>query len=1036
MTSCCLRRLAPLVASARRSLLHRMSCSWRGHRLRQQQRRRWSSSWRRWPTSRSRLLKQQHHSPRPVPLTRCAPGLQRTSPWRLASSIFLQRHSLRSLQQQLLQAPAAAQPAAAEPAAATKSAAAEAVGEILAPQEDAAADPADAEESAAAAAAAALAAETEAAALDEEVKPAAAAEAEPAAAAEVEPAATAAAAEAEPAAAAEVEPAATAAAAEAEPAAAAEVKPATAAVVEPAAAAEVEPAAAEAAPAAAAVVEPAVLECVEAAAEAPAESTEAAAVAEAVLPAAVSSETPVVEEINEVAAAALMEAVETAGEAEGAAGAAEAAALEVERPAAPATPDDSSFDSTSVMPGSKTPAEAAPAEAAAPAAAAQALPAGWGPSALSSSSSSTAGVAGSTAMGARPSSPLSSRGRAASSSPVGGASGSQPGSRPSSPGRNGRHVASAAAAASMDWVQDMQSNEKVAAAREAEQAAKQKAARLATAKQAATAAAAESQLLHNTISSSRSGSPTGSGSSSPSGMLQKQQAYAASVVQGQSMPAPPEVVPRAQQGYTRGSAGALSAAAAAAGLRPPAVASSAAASKTPGGSSRAGIGAAARAADASMDAAAADGAAASPDWAAGMQLMSALAGCAAVGTVLWSEFVLKETGCGLPPGPYGLLGAAEGISYLSVLGFAGAGAAARGASGGRQGLPGALKVPEVLAYGALAAGLFVLASQLREYGYIPPPLPGGECYPDAAVVALPGSDGLSQQLTAQLAALQGILHQLQSSAADGIDQLALQEQLAALQQQADTFSAYMAQQAGSVDASLRVGLVQLQDSLASATDAVSSFAGTQLQQLDIPGKLAFVLDVLKKQEQALVVELPRQFAELQRLAATSVGLLQDTASQAAHGLHLPELLASLDKSMGALHDVLEVRIQQLDVLLTQLHDSCAAAASQLAAAASAAQQAGAADAAAQLSSLQQLLSGAIASVQEQVWAGYQQLALADHLSESLLHIRAAAAAAAAATTAEVDKLQLQQQLAQLESVAEHSLSALSATPWTRSSSCS
>lgn len=69
-------------------------------------------------------------------------------------------------------------------------------------------------------------------------------------------------------------------------------------------------------------------------------------------------------------------------------------------------------------------------------------------------------------------------------------------------------------------------------------------------------------------------------------------------------------------------------------------------------------------------------------------------------------------GCGLPPGPYGLLGAAEGLSYLSVLGFAGAGLPARGSSGGKQGLPGPLAVPEVLAYGALAAGLLVLASQV------------------------------------------------------------------------------------------------------------------------------------------------------------------------------------------------------------------------------------------------------------------------------------------------------------------------------------
>lgn len=31
-------------------------------------------------------------------------------------------------------------------------------------------------------------------------------------------------------------------------------------------------------------------------------------------------------------------------------------------------------------------------------------------------------------------------------------------------------------------------------------------------------------------------------------------------------------------------------------------------------------------------------------WAEGMQMLSAVVGCAAVGTVLWSEFVLKETG--------------------------------------------------------------------------------------------------------------------------------------------------------------------------------------------------------------------------------------------------------------------------------------------------------------------------------------------------------------------------------------------------------
>jgi hypothetical protein len=52
-----------------------------------------------------------------------------------------------------------------------------------------------------------------------------------------------------------------------------------------------------------------------------------------------------------------------------------------------------------------------------------------------------------------------------------------------------------------------------------------------------------------------------------------------------------------------------------------------------------------------------------------------------------------------------------------VLGFAGAGVAARVKSGGKQGLQGPLVVPETLAYGALAAGLLVLASQVRQTGF-------------------------------------------------------------------------------------------------------------------------------------------------------------------------------------------------------------------------------------------------------------------------------------------------------------------------------
>jgi hypothetical protein len=35
----------------------------------------------------------------------------------------------------------------------------------------------------------------------------------------------------------------------------------------------------------------------------------------------------------------------------------------------------------------------------------------------------------------------------------------------------------------------------------------------------------------------------------------------------------------------------------------------------------------------------------------------------------YSLYVLKTTSCGLPPGPFGLLGAGEGVSYLVVIGL-------------------------------------------------------------------------------------------------------------------------------------------------------------------------------------------------------------------------------------------------------------------------------------------------------------------------------------------------------------------------------
>lgn len=320
---------------------------------------------------------------------------------------------------------------------------------------------------------------------------------------------------------------------------------------------------------------------------------------------------------------------------------------------------------------------------------------------------------------------------------------------------------------------------------------------------------------------------------------------------------------------------------------------------------------------------------------------------------------------------------------------------------------------------------FCLPVQLYEYGYIPPPLPGGQCFADSAV-AMPGGEELNAQLTAQMAALAGILAQLQSAAADGMNQLHLQEQLATLQAQVDTFSGYVTSQAAVLDSQLQVGLLQLQDSLSTATSAVSTFVDTQLQQLDLSGKLSYVLDILRTQEQQLKVELPKQLAELQQLAATSMAVVQETALQTSTSAHLPELLTSLDQVMGMLHDVLETRIQQLDVVLTQLQGSIGAAAAQLSAAVAAAEQSGSTEAAGQLQGLQVLLADAMSDVQAQVWAGYQQLALADKLSDMLLVVRSSAADVAASAASEVDKLRLQEQLQQLEGLAEASTAALAA----------
>ncbi|KAJ8451801.1 hypothetical protein Cgig2_007284 [Carnegiea gigantea] len=91
----------------------------------------------------------------------------------------------------------------------------------------------------------------------------------------------------------------------------------------------------------------------------------------------------------------------------------------------------------------------------------------------------------------------------------------------------------------------------------------------------------------------------------------------------------------------------------------------------------------------------------------------------------WSLYTLKTTGCGLPPGPGGSIGALEGVSYLVVFGIVGWSlyTKARTGSGLPNGPYGLLGAVEGLSYLSLLAILVFL-----EKGYIPGPLPGDECF--------------------------------------------------------------------------------------------------------------------------------------------------------------------------------------------------------------------------------------------------------------------------------------------------------------------
>lgn len=98
-----------------------------------------------------------------------------------------------------------------------------------------------------------------------------------------------------------------------------------------------------------------------------------------------------------------------------------------------------------------------------------------------------------------------------------------------------------------------------------------------------------------------------------------------------------------------------------------------------------------------------------------------------------SEVALLRSGCGLPPGPGGALGAAEGVGYLVVAGVVvwSAVTKARTGSGLRPGPGGVLGAVEGLAWLVALVGVASAGYVAWHYGGLPnaAPAPGSRCYP-------------------------------------------------------------------------------------------------------------------------------------------------------------------------------------------------------------------------------------------------------------------------------------------------------------------
>jgi len=105
-------------------------------------------------------------------------------------------------------------------------------------------------------------------------------------------------------------------------------------------------------------------------------------------------------------------------------------------------------------------------------------------------------------------------------------------------------------------------------------------------------------------------------------------------------------------------------------------------------------------------------------------------GIGASAVCFYSLYVLRTTTCGLPPGPFGLEGAIEGISYLVVTWIFSWSVfkKVKTGSGLNTDPAGLLGAAEGLSFLVVLGGIAIAVLNLNDYGFLPGFLPNDKCF--------------------------------------------------------------------------------------------------------------------------------------------------------------------------------------------------------------------------------------------------------------------------------------------------------------------